>query len=124
MPVKSKGPTPRALIRLVQVNLPCPRAATAPEYPNTAVGSTRNPAPQKVAFQEELLAPERALTPIRMSWPPADPPNTVLPVADRYSVRLPLSNCAFDAAPNEAVPVPSAFMVKVAPATCWVVGRP
>src|SRR5437763_15344976 len=99
MPVKSKNPAPSAFTRLVHVTLPCPRAATEPEYADTAPASTRNPAPQNISFQVALLAPVTALTPTRMSWPSGDPPSTVLPVAERYSVRLPLSSCALDAAP-------------------------
>src|SRR5215831_741734 len=94
----------------------------------TEVVSTRRPAPQYgfALVQVELLAPLTAFTPITMSRPPGvvEPPRITFPEAERYSDFVPLSRLAVFAVPTVKLPAPSMPIVKVAPVTDCVVGRP
>jgi len=72
-------------MRLVHVALPAPPAATLPAYPNRLPGAIRSPAPQKfwplLPFQDALLAPEMAFTPITKSCAPLAVELVLLPTA-------------------------------------------
>src|ERR1700730_16587928 len=119
MVVKSNAPDPSAFSRFVHVTLPAPLAINEPEYPVTELESTRRPAPQNgtALFHVALDAPEMAFTAIRKSCEPVAvvPPMATLPSAERKIFLVPLISCVAKGMPKDAVPMPSAFIVNVAP---------